>query len=171
MGQRAPTPAEAAVFKDACQELGLDDSGVVQGVMVYLCWAKWRKMPHELFDALCRRYDPRAFDQLAKAFQMFYRWSWGKLNRWDDLRIKGDERHTFLMFAGIIQGIDRLTENELVGFFDAMCPCGIDTHSISALRKLRDRTRSKLARSIEAVRRQSALTVGIRMKSPGANRS
>jgi hypothetical protein len=120
----------------------------------HLCWTKWRKLPQQLFHAITERYDLKAYDQLAQVCRSFYKWSHGMLAYDKDLKVKGDERHLYLMFVGVLQGdIYCLTERELVSFFDTMCPCGIDTHSESALKKLRDRTWKTLQHSAKEITR------------------
>lgn len=129
-------------------------------VFQHLCWVKWRKLPAVLFHAIAERYDMKAYDQLAKVSRSFYRWSHGKLNFWDDLKIKGDEGHAYLMFAGLTGGrIEDLTQRELADFFDALCPCG-EVHSEENLRKMRAKTRADLRKSIETVRRRVRAKVG-----------
>jgi hypothetical protein len=149
--QRELMPGQLAMLKKSMRRASRVGRKLPEVVFTHLCWVRWRKLPQELFRAIAERYDPKAYDKLAQVSRSFYRWSHGKLNYEQDLKVRGDERHIYLMFAGALEGgIDRLTERELVDFFDKMCPCGKETHSESALMKLRGRTRRSLDRSVRA---------------------
>jgi len=152
--QREFLPGHAEFLEKERRKVKRAGRAMPDTVFMHLCWTKWRKLPQELFHAIVERYDLEAYDQLAQVSRSFYKWSHGKLDYFEDLRAKGDERHVYLMFAGLLEGgIHTLTETELADFFDAICPCN-KPHSEDALKKLRDRTRRKLVNSAREASRK-----------------
>ncbi|HEV2495228.1 MAG TPA: hypothetical protein VG204_19390 [Terriglobia bacterium] len=158
--QEKHLPGSRAFFKKVSARLKQQGMSLPQAVFDYLCWLKWRKLPQELLRPMAAGYDLETFDKLAHVARVFYKWHYGKIDYRRDFRVKGDERHVFLMYSGVAEGgIERLTERELADFFDAVCPCN-EPHSEDALKKLRERTRRKLLLSVKAGGRKIRPTPG-----------
>lgn len=131
---------------------GLQGNAARMGVSVdnclafFLCWDKYQVRLDRLIEKTQRQYDLKAYDRLAWVGRALYKLHWGQFNLKTELRSKSGEPHNLLMTCGLLLGqLQRLSGEELLGFFDAVCSCRKENaHTLDALTKLRNRVRKRL---------------------------
>jgi hypothetical protein len=130
-------------FAGKILDLDLEDPSTVkepadeQFMLSWLSWFKygktWKELQHERTAGKWW-----ASQRILAVFKDFEKWKFGRLDP-NDMRFKMDRAHFDLMAFGLDFGLDKLTADELVNCFDALCTCGMEQHDPENLTKLRKR--------------------------------
>src|SRR5947209_1737251 len=129
-------------FAGKILDLDLEDPAVrelpdEQFMLSWLSWYKygktWKELQHERTAGKWW-----ASQRILAIFKDFEKWKFGRLDP-NDMRFKMDRPHFDLMAFGLDFGLDKLTADELVNCFDALCTCGMEQHDPENLRKLKAR--------------------------------
>lgn len=128
---------------DLLDESEVKEPSDEQYMLCWLSWFKYGKTWRQLqYERNCG--DWAASKQILAVLNDYEMWKFGKLDP-NDMRFKIDRPHFNLMAFGLEFGLDKLTADELVDCFDALCTCGEDHHPEN-LRKLKARILDSLDR-------------------------
>jgi hypothetical protein len=142
-GPTPPPPntfAAQTVFSNSAMQSASDDPGIRE-------WFNWQRhrVPHKTDIEKMQARDWDASRRVQRTISDLEQLRCGK----GPIKpFKGDLEHSgmFNLLSGF--GIERLTPDELVVFFDNFCPCGIETHEPDALRKQLARFKRDLQKAI-----------------------
>src|SRR3989442_3930293 len=122
-----------------------------QFMLSWLSWYKygktWKELQHERTAGKWW-----ASQRILAIFKDFEKWKFGRLDP-NDMRFKMDRPHFDLMAFGLDFGLDKLTADELVNCFDALCTCGMEQHDPENLRKLK----ARILKSLENLNAKTAV--------------